>query len=179
MIVQEDIQAAANGDEEAFQTIVESYGPSLYRAVLGVLRDPEEAKDATQEALIKIYRSLPSFEGRGLKTWMTRIAVNHAIDMKRKKQREYLKWEKACNEPDDPQEAVDFGLIQTELQHRIRERVQDIPERYRGVMVGYYLEGKTYEEMAASLQVKPKSVEIKLYRARQWLRKHWDKEDFE
>ncbi|NGP46058.1 sigma-70 family RNA polymerase sigma factor [Bacillaceae bacterium SIJ1] len=179
MDAQKTIEAAAEGSEEAFQAIVEEYGPSLYRAVLGVLRDPEEAKDATQEALIKIYRSLPQFQGKGLKTWMTRIAVNHAIDMKRKKQREYQKWERACNEPDAPQRSIDDRLLREELRDIIRERLEEIPERYREIMIAYYIEGKTFEQLAEVYKVKPKSVEIKLYRARQWLRKHWDREDFE
>ncbi|WP_309137989.1 sigma factor [Bacillus pseudomycoides] len=50
-----------------------------------MLRHEEDAQDITQEVFVKIHASLPNYQFRGLKTWMTRIATNHAIDYKRKK----------------------------------------------------------------------------------------------
>jgi RNA polymerase sigma-70 factor (ECF subfamily) len=52
----------------------------LYRRVLGIVRNPEDAEDALQEGLLSAFRNLPRFEGRsGLSTWLTRIVINAAL----------------------------------------------------------------------------------------------------
>ena len=73
-----------DGSDHAFRLLVEKYRNDVFRTVFAVLRDQKEAEDAAQEVFMKIYTSLPQYENQGFKTWMTRIAVNHAIDVKRK-----------------------------------------------------------------------------------------------
>ncbi|MGR5961967.1 sigma factor [Bacillus paranthracis] len=60
----------------------------FFKLSFSILRHEEDAKDVTQEVFVKIHASLPNYQFRGLKTWMARIATNHAIDYKRKKARE-------------------------------------------------------------------------------------------
>jgi DNA-directed RNA polymerase specialized sigma24 family protein len=51
------------------------------------LHHPKDAEDAAQEVFVKLYLSLPQYERQGFKTWLTRIAVNQGIDVKRRLQR--------------------------------------------------------------------------------------------
>lgn len=81
------IKIARSGNDHAFRLLVEKYQLHVYKSVYAVLRNQKDAEDASQEVLLKIYTSLPRYENQGFKTWITRIAMNHAIDMKRKHSR--------------------------------------------------------------------------------------------
>ncbi|CAM3506385.1 sigma-70 family RNA polymerase sigma factor [Paenibacillus lupini] len=179
------ITAIKNGGPEAFQSFVDEYGPYLYRTVYAVIRSPHDAEDVTQEALLQIYRSLPEFRMDGLKTWITRIAVNKAIDWKRSRMRKPeelmesitgLEAEGIMTERGLPVEA---SVMEREEQRHVREQVEQLPDNYREVVTAYYMENKSYEEIAAQTGLEKKSVESRLYRARNWIKRHWRKEDFE
>jgi RNA polymerase sigma factor (sigma-70 family) len=179
------ITAIKNGGPEAFQSFVDEYGPYLYRTVYAVIRSPHDAEDVTQEALLQIYRSLPEFRMDGLKTWITRIAVNKAIDWKRSRMRKPeelmesitgLEAEGIMTERGLP---VEVSVMEREEQRHVREQVEQLPDNYREVVTAYYMENKSYEEIAAQTGLEKKSVESRLYRARNWIKRHWRKEDFE
>jgi RNA polymerase sigma factor (sigma-70 family) len=179
------ITAIKNGGPEAFQSFVDEYGPYLYRTVYAVIRSPHDTEDVTQEALLQIYRSLPEFRMDGLKTWITRIAVNKAIDWKRSRMRKPeelmesitgLEAEGIMTERGLPVEA---SVMEREEQRHVREQVEQLPDNYREVVTAYYMENKSYEEIAAQTGLEKKSVESRLYRARNWIKRHWRKEDFE
>ncbi|MFK4998458.1 sigma factor-like helix-turn-helix DNA-binding protein [Bacillus sp. N9] len=65
-----------------------------------------------------------------------------------------------------------------EKQRILRDKIEELPENYRGVVKGYYLQDKTFKELAEEENVLPKSIEVKLYRARQWMKKHWKEDEF-
>lgn len=174
-------QWTQQGDPASFQSIVDQYWHDLYRVVYAILRHEEDTKDALQDIFIKIFYALPNYEQQGFKTWITRIAVNHAIDLVRKRRRmadKKLAYSRESSlEPSAS--SLDTPLLKKERQAMIRSRLQDIPSNYREVIKAYYLEEKSYKQIAEQLQLAEKTVEMRLYRARQWLRKHWKKEDFE
>lgn len=176
------IEKAKNGDHHAFRIIVKTYQTHIFRAVFAVLQNQKDAEDATQEAFLKIYTSLPSYDDQGFKTWITRIAVNHAIDFKRKIKR----YREDLNEEIDltgntttlQTKSAEYDVLKRLKKEHVRERIQDLPINYRDVIIGYYIEEKSYQQLAEEQQVKVKTIETKLYRARQWMRKHWKEEDF-
>lgn len=169
------------GQTDAYRFIIEKYRPYLFQVVLSVVRNPKDAEDVTQEALLKIYYSLSRYRFEGFKTWMTRIAVNQAIDYKRKA---FHRKESASDSPEDY--AVNEGyaessedcFLRREMKEMLQGKLQTVPESYREVIQAFYLEDKSYPEIAADLGLEQKSVESRLYRARQWIRKHWKEEDF-
>ncbi|MEH7122541.1 sigma-70 family RNA polymerase sigma factor [Bacillus sp. JJ1773] len=174
------IQKVKSGNHHAFRLLVEKYRNDLFRTINAVLRNQKEAEDATQEVFIKIYTSLSQYENQGFKTWITRIAVNHAIDVKRKQnrsqediidlaEREILgnRWE-----------SVEDEIIHKEKVSRVREKLHELPENYRNVIYDFYIADKTYQQMAAEQNVQVKTIETKLYRARNWMKKHWKEDDF-
>lgn len=152
----------------------------MFRAIYPILRDEKDAEDATQEAFLKIYYALPNYQSQGLKTWMTRVAVNHAIDVKRKKQKQ----KELTLETDElsalsqTTENVVVPLLQKEQREIVRERLEEMPSNYRDVIYAYYITDKSYKQIADEQKVEVKTVETKLYRARSWMKKHWKEEDF-
>ncbi|SDE32712.1 RNA polymerase sigma factor, sigma-70 family [Paenibacillus sp. UNCCL117] len=171
------------GDRDAFNELVSRYGRYLYQTVYGVLRSAKDAEDATQEALISIFAALPQYRYQGFKSWMTRIAVNKAIDYKRSRERkkEQLTAEWGELEPVAAARVhtVEEAVLDREKREQLRGYVDQLPEHYRQVVYAFYMEEKSYQQIAQEQQIALKTVESKLYRAKQHLRKAWKEEDRE
>ncbi len=174
------IQKVKSGNDHAFRLLVEKYRLDVFRTIYAVLRDEKEAEDAAQEVFMKIYTSLSQYEDQGFKTWIKRIAVNHAIDVKRKKDKRQ----------EDSIESAGYDLyggqreqVETEVINRARrklvlQRLDELPDNYRHVIYDFYIREKTYQQMAKEQNVQVKTIETKLYRARIWMKKHWKEDDF-
>lgn len=169
------------GEHNVFPWLVREYGTYIYRVAYSVLHDAKEAEDAAQETFLQIYKSLPNYRSRGLKTWMTRIAVNKSIDIKRKRdRRQEEQWDPADLEMQLPGEVDDhiIGLLEAERNQELREKIERLPEGHRRIVTEFYLEGKSHEQIAQESGVTMKTVESKLYRARAYIRDHWPKEEW-
>jgi len=174
------IEKVIAGNDHAFRILVEKYRNHLFRTVFSVLKDQKEAEDATQEVFIKIYTSLPKYENQGFKTWLTRIAINHAIDVKRKQQRrrEDVMEEMELQIESPESNNVELEVIKRERQKLVQSRLKEVPANYRDVIYGFYIEEKSYQEIASEQNVQVKTIETKLYRARLWIKNHWKEEEF-
>jgi RNA polymerase sigma factor (sigma-70 family) len=174
------------GNAYAFRSIIESYQAYLYRVVFSVLHHPKDSEDATQEAFVKIFFSLPKYQGQGFKTWITRIAVNTAIDHKRRlgslKEQlvatETFSDDVSLNEQPPAPESAEDNLLRKERSRLIAHYLNDIPDNYRRIVVSFYMEEKSHLQIAKEPGIAVKTVESKLYRARSWMRRHWKEEDF-
>lgn len=81
---QELVNRAKEGDRSALEELVGGHQAWIYNLALRMVHHPEDAKDATQEVLIKLFTRLSTFDGRSsLRTWLYRIVVNHLLNMKR------------------------------------------------------------------------------------------------
>jgi RNA polymerase sigma factor (sigma-70 family) len=175
------IEKVKSGNEHAFRLLVEKYRMYVFHTVFAILRNQQDAEDAAQEVFLKIYASLPQYENQGFKTWMTRIAVNHAIDIKRKKTR---RQEELVTEfqPEFHQvgqvETTEVIVLKKEQKHLFRKRLGEVPDNYRDVIEGFYIKEKSYQQLADEQRVQVKTIETKLYRARLWMKKHWKEDDF-
>ncbi|MBP1992566.1 RNA polymerase sigma factor [Paenibacillus eucommiae] len=183
MIEQEEtlIRQVLEGQNESFRTLIDRYYAYLYRVVNGVLHHPKDAEDVTQEAFVKIYAALPQYQFLGLKTWMTRIAVNAAIDYKRKRdrrQQETTYSEELIQTAISEEEPLDVALMRKERGAILARYLSELPPNYRQVIVAYYMDGKSYQQIAEEQKVELKTVESRLYRARGWMKKHWKEDDF-
>lgn len=174
------IEKVIAGNDHAFRILVEKYRNHLFRTVFSVLKDQKEAEDATQEVFIKIYTSLPKYENQGFKTWLTRIAINHAIDVKRKqkRRREDVVEEMELQIESPESNNVELEVIKRERQKLVQSRLKEVPANYRDVIYGFYIEEKSYQEIASEQNVQVKTIETKLYRARLWIKNHWKEEEF-
>ena len=80
----EIVAAAQQGDHEAFRLLVDQQQGRVHALCMRILRDPEWARDAAQEAFLKAYRNIRRFEGRSaFGTWMYRLTYNHCLDLTR------------------------------------------------------------------------------------------------
>ncbi|KOP71274.1 RNA polymerase sigma factor [Cytobacillus solani] len=174
------IQKVKSGNDHAFRLLVEKYRNDLFRTIFAVLRDQKEAEDAAQEVFLKIYTSLPQYEDQGFKTWITRIAVNHAIDVKRKRDRrqedtlEIVEYDFQGSQS----ESVEAEIINKERRTLVHKKLNELPANYRHVIYDFYIAEKSYQQMAEEQNVGIKTIETKLYRARLWMKKHWKEDDF-
>ncbi|TXK90620.1 sigma-70 family RNA polymerase sigma factor, partial [Parageobacillus sp. SY1] len=158
------IAKARKGDEHAFRLLIEKYRNYLFKTVYSIIRNEKDAEDVTQEVFVRIYFSLPRYQSQGFKTWMTRIAVNYAIDVKRKMQRQREEVMESIEAEAD--ERVEVSVMKKEERERIRQRLEEIPLNYRDVIYAYYIDEKSYQQIAKEQNVEVKTVETKLYRAR-------------
>lgn len=174
-----------DGDREAYSELVAQYRDELYRLIWSVLRDKADAEDMLQEAFVRIYLSLGNYRGEGFKTWAARIAVNLAIDCKRSNARkaELLQREAVANVGTSAVQLhalpAETEVLKRDRRRRVRALVGAMPEGYRSIVRSFFLEDRPQKEIAEQEQLQIKSVESKLYRARQWMRKHWKEEDLE
>ncbi len=175
-----------DGNKLIFEDIHETYRPKIYR-YLSRLVGTQEADDLTQEVFIKVNRNLEGFRGdSNLSTWLYRIATNVAIDKLRsasyqRAMREGLPSNSAENDEaefaeQDPWTGekkllVEQDLVRMEMNRCIRDFIERLPEIYRTVLVLGDLEGFANKEIAEILGISLGTVKIRIYRAREKLRK--------
>ncbi|WP_417878820.1 RNA polymerase sigma factor [Vibrio sp.] len=176
------IKRAHSGDAAAFELIVRNHNRGLFRAARGVLNDEEQAQEAVQEAYIKAFKNLSSYEGRAsLKTWLTRIVVNQAISIKRKQhsdvlfddnviafhsESEHKKTVTTMSEKLTP-EAI---ASQQEMKCLLEAAIRRLPEGYRSVFMLRAVEGISVSDSAYCLDLTEDVIKKRLSRAKDMLR---------
>jgi RNA polymerase sigma-70 factor (ECF subfamily) len=155
----------AGGSEAAFECLTEHYEGSVYRLCYAILKDAAQAEDAAQEALIRVWKALPRFDGRAaLSTWIYAIARNRCLTALTRR-RDHL----SLSEP-DVAAAADTALPAA-ADHvtgagLLRELVDALPERYRRALTLYYYNDCSVTDVATQLGVPAGTVKTNLYRAR-------------
>lgn len=168
----ETIQRILQGETASFEKLVVKYQGLIFYSILKMVGgNREEAEDLTQEVFLSAYRSLAHFrEEASFSTWLMKIAVNKTLDHKRKKQLTLVKDQRrlhAVAGGDDP-----LGeLIRRENKETVHRLIAMLSEEDRRVIMDYYYHELSYKEIALKEKVRVKTVESKLYRARQRLKK--------
>lgn len=157
------------GHPDAFATLVERYDRAVYHLAYRTLHDVEEARDATQEAFFKAFRSLRTFKpGAKFSTWIFAIAYHACCDRLSRRKR-------YSNEelPDraDAGPGPEAQAIALDEATRLRAAIDALPEKYRTVITLYHLQGKQYEEIATVLGLPMGTVKTHLFRAKEQLRR--------
>ena len=157
------------GNSEAFTLLVERYDRAVYHLAYRTLHNVEEARDATQEAFFKAYRSLRTFKvGAKFSTWIFAITYHACCDRLARNKR-YSNEEmpdRADTAPGPEREAIALDEAR-----RLRAAIDALPEKYRTVITLYHLQGKQYEEIAEVLGLPLGTVKTHLFRAKEQLRK--------
>jgi RNA polymerase sigma-70 factor (ECF subfamily) len=152
---------AAAGDRRALETLLERHVDRVHAVCRRALGDPEDALDATQEALIAVARGIGSFDGRSaFTTWLYRVATNAALDEGRRKARR--------PEPVDPAEAPAGASPEDAVGARldIDAALRDLPEEFRVAVVLRDLCDLDYADIAAVLGVPAGTVRSRIARGR-------------
>lgn len=176
MTEQELVRAAAGGDTEAFEQLVRTYENKIYHLALRMCGSSEEAGDIAQEAFLAAWRGLPSFRGESnFATWLYRLTSNAAIDYLRRQKKE--RGDMSLDDEELGLDAVDTGpgpqdaAEQTEVQSAVAAGLRQLSEGHRQVLVLREIQGLSYEEIAAVLEVDLGTVKSRISRARTALRK--------
>lgn len=179
-LVNKRIKQVLKGDQNAYADIVNLYQHKLYQVCYRMLSNKQEAEDITQEAFIRAYINLHSYDQkRKFSTWLYRIATNLCIDRIRKKKPDYYldaevagteglnMYSQIAADEQLPEEAVE----QMELQDRIQYEISRLPDKYRSVIVLKYIEELSLQEISEILDMPLGTVKTRIHRGREALRK--------
>jgi RNA polymerase sigma-70 factor (ECF subfamily) len=171
------IARSRSGDQDAFAMLVRLHQRQVYNLALRMLRDGEEASEATQEVFLAAWQGLRSFRGEArFATWLYRIAYNHCLKLV-----EHQRRDAAARAELVAESAREHGPAQSfsahhalDAEHTMRETVRDeianLPPKYRVVLVLRHLQDLSYEEMADVMRVPIGTVKTQLFRARALLK---------
>ena len=162
------IRTAQSGDRDALVKLLREIESHVYRTAYYILGNEQDAMDAAQEALIRIYTKINSYEEKALfKTWVQRIVTNICIDKFRRKKPTVSIEEHDMNFSND--QNVEDEIVLTDIAKDIREAIDQLPEHHRAVVILRYMEDFSYKEIADSLDLPLNTVKSYLFRARQQL----------
>jgi len=172
------VDAARAGDASAFEALVVRYQRKVYAVALGIVRDPDQAWDVSQEAFVRVHGHLAEFKGdSSFQTWVMRIASHLAIDSlrrERKNRRDQLEdvREEVIGEAGEGILSTPLGndpsanLLRRELATRMQAALDELPEIHRTILVLREVEGLSYEELAERLSIQKGTVMSRLFHAR-------------
>lgn len=175
------IEQAKLGHEHAFRELVQHLNPRVFRVARGILDTDAEAEDAVQESYVRAFRDLHRFRGDSrIATWITRIALNTAKMMARKKKpTEQLDTVGDMAELMDEHDNLhaprashpDHVVENSELRDLMEEAIGSLSPNLRLPFMLFELEGLSTREIADHLNIQTMAVKTRVYRARRQLRK--------
>ncbi|USB34418.1 sigma-70 family RNA polymerase sigma factor [Paenibacillus sp. YPG26] len=168
MVEQGLIRAAQSGDRDALITLLREIEQQVYRTAYYILNNEQDAHDAAQEALIRVYTKIDSYEEKAqFKTWVQRIVTNICIDKFRRN-----KPTVSIDEHEmvfQGKENVERQVMSAYLAQDIQEAINRLPDHHRSVVVLRYVQDLSYSEIADCLDLPLNTVKSYLFRARQQL----------
>lgn len=174
---QELLQELREGSEQAFAYLISLYQRPVYNFVFRLLEDPGDAPDVTQEVFLKVFRNIGEFRGEcSLKTWIYRIAVNEASNLRRWFSR-HRRHELSLDETDgggpsyasvlaDPHENQYEQVLRQERMRAVEKALSQVKESFRAAVVLRDIEGLSYDEIAEILRVSLGTVKSRILRGR-------------
>jgi RNA polymerase sigma-70 factor, ECF subfamily len=175
------IKSVCDGEREAFYELMRPYERMIYATAIAVLKNPADAEEAAQEAVMKAFSNLSSFRAESkFSTWLIQITYNEAR-MKLRKARHYLYEsidEQQQNEKGDfwPKDYADWRPIPSEMleQNEIRQALEDainsLSPEYREVVILRDIQHLSIKETTTILGISKANVKTRLHRARLQLR---------
>ncbi|HBV67367.1 MAG TPA: RNA polymerase subunit sigma-24 [Clostridiales bacterium] len=174
------VEESRKGNVDAFEELIKDYKRVAYNIALRILRILEDAEDASQEALIKVYKSIQNFNMQStFKVWMYRIVVNTCIDFKRKKNINVVSIDEGIDVGGDNQvyrEIADDSanpdvLLEKNFNSKvINDAVSKLEDDYKAIIILRDIQGFSYSEIAEILSCNLGTVKSRLNRARKSLK---------
>lgn len=174
-----------SGDPAAFERLVNERSGDVYALLYRLTEDPEEARDLTQETFLSAFRHIGRFRGDAdLKTWLYRIAMNHARNRwrwwRRRRKDVTVSLDDRDRTRDEPLSArlqdrtslsPEGETLEHEREAAIRAALKTLSRSYREIVILRDLEGLSYDEIAATLEIGMGTVKSRLARGRLELRR--------
>ncbi len=172
------IEAVLQGNQPAFQRLVERCQYFVFTIAMRIVKSREEAEEVAQDVFLKVYKTLGQFEKKSkFSTWLYTVTWRTSIDQARRKQiltdsiddEEGAFWQVAT--PDEtPLQAVQHG----DLQQQLQQAIQQLRPEDAALITLYYLNEKSVKEIADITGLTETNIKTKLYRIRELLREYLD-----
>jgi RNA polymerase sigma-70 factor (ECF subfamily) len=165
------LQRAREGDLDAFNDLVVLYQDLLFALVVRMVPDRDQASDAVQEAFFSAYRNMDGFRGGSVRSWLSRITINAAMDAQRLKKRRpadpYPELEDdTWQPPADPSADPVTTSLKAERHRALNQALAHITDDQRTAIVLYDVEGYDYAEIAGLTGVSVGTVKSRIHRGR-------------
>jgi RNA polymerase sigma-70 factor (ECF subfamily) len=169
------LERARAGDLDAFNDLVDCYQDHLWSLVVRMVPDRDQAADAVQEAFFSAYRNMASFRGGSVRSWLSRICVNAAMDAQRARKRRPVSpypeleddtWQPPAGDEADPERLA----LTAERSRALDQALALITSDQRNAIVLFDIEGYDYTEIAALTGVSLGTVKSRIHRGRLALR---------
>ena len=177
----EFIRAALNGNQKAYDRLMQRYKGRVYKIVYSLVSSRQEAEDLVQEAFIRAFGALDRFNFEfPFSTWLYKIATNNCIDhLRKKKLKVYSLYRRSRHDDsgEDQMEIPDLSffpdrkLLQNEKKKIIFKALEELPEKYKEVILLRHMDEQTYEEISQKLNIPIGTVKVRIFRAREMLNK--------
>jgi len=172
------------GSDAAFDWLVTHYHACVYNLAYGILGDPADAADVTQEVFLRAFRGIHGFRrGSSLKTWLYRISVRQALNHRRWSWRHHREQISIDAEKESRSPLVDLKDTEAtpfdqcaarEVQTTVRRALGEVAAPFRSAVILRDLEGLSYEEVAEVLEVSVGTVKSRILRGRRLLKEVLD-----
>lgn len=145
-----------------------------------MVRNKEEAEDLAQEAFLKAFNAISTFNKEyAFSTWLYKIAINNCIDFLRKKKFKTKSIDRPIETKSgeikydlpDSSYNPERRILRKEMSAMIQHAIKALPEKYKTVIVLRHIQSKSYEEIAAILDVPLGTVKARIFRAREMLKR--------
>jgi RNA polymerase sigma-70 factor (ECF subfamily) len=172
------VAAALAGDQEGYRQIVRRFERPVYALIVRMVRRPELAEELAQEAFVKAFGALASFEpDKKLSSWLFKIAHNTTIDHLRRKRPSTVPLDAPSEDErglaavleDESTESPERGVELADLARLLEEALAELRPEYREIVVLRYQEGLSYNELAEVMDLPLGTVKTHLHRARKEL----------
>jgi RNA polymerase sigma-70 factor (ECF subfamily) len=177
------VQRIKRGDDEAFREMVDRYHARVYSLSYGVLRNSEDAEEATQDTFLTLYRKVGTFdESKKFFSWFYRVALNQAYSRARRRKPvvtvpidDYLPRFQGDGHRSSPEfdawaDGVEDEVIAKDLAERAEEFIAELPESYRDVIWMVDVEDIKPSDVAETLDISIPALKSRLHRARLYVR---------
>lgn len=168
------LQQALDGDQRAFERLVQRYYWPLFQVSRRYLMEEEQVYDLLQNVFLQLYLSLSSLHpGKPLRPWLVQVARNRCLDELRR--RRAIPLSLLEQDGEDEENAVDLAdkspspqelLEQQEVQQRLVDAIQSLPTKYRLVVALRYVRQLSFSEIGCLLHVSEDTAKTRFYRAR-------------
>jgi len=174
------IESCLLGNTQMFSRLIDNYKNMVYNLAYRMNNNPQEAEDVSQEAFLHAYQSLARFNpSYKFSTWLYQITLNIMRDRFKKKELNYASLDSPIetddsefyHQPADLTNSPEQIISQKENLQAIQKAIYSLPLKYREVIVLRHLQDLSYIEIANILKLPQGTVKIRLYRAREQLRK--------
>ena len=156
----------------SWDEVVREHSARVYRLAYRLTGNRHDAEDLTQEVFVRVFRSLSSYTPGTFEGWLHRITTNLFLDQVRRKQR--IRFDSLPDDAGDKLAGSDHGPERAwehnNLDHDVQAALATLPPEFRAAVVLCDIEGLSYEEIAATLDVKLGTVRSRIHRGRSQLR---------